>query len=102
VQREEKDLLRPDLVAQPARSRDPDRKAEKVSRDHPLERAGARVEHATERRQGDVDDRDVHQVHEDGEEEAGGDKPLVLDAGRAVRFCNHESIVQANTWVQQP
>jgi hypothetical protein len=78
-ERQEEDLLRPEAVAQPTGGGNPDRQAEQVAGDHPLEGRVVGVEFLAERRQGDVDDRRVEEVHEQPRHEHRRDQPLVVE-----------------------
>ena len=61
---------------------------ERVGVDHPLQVGEARVQRRLNRRQGDVDDRDVEQQHERAEADGGERPPLRVGAGRCVWLCS--------------
>jgi len=66
-----------EAVTDPAGGGDPDRQAQEIAGDHPLQVRRARSERLTERRQGDVDDRQVHEVQEQAGNKGRGDQVLI-------------------------
>ena len=75
------DPLAAEEVGERAGGQDAGRQRERVGVDHPLEVGERRVERPLDRRQGDVDDRDVQQQHESGRTD-GHERPrLPLHGG---------------------
>jgi hypothetical protein len=71
----EEDALAPELVAEAAGDDQRRREGEHVGGDDPLELGPARPQVAADRRQGDVHDREVDQVHHRGADHHGGGEP---------------------------
>jgi hypothetical protein len=74
-------FLVPKFVADPPRGGNPDREAQDITGDHPLEGGRVRVELLGEGWERDVDDGGVQDVHEQPEHEGGGDEVLVVNPG---------------------
>ena len=71
-----------DSVTQPPRRRDPNRQAQQVGRDHPLETGVARAETGADGGQRDVHDGHVEHVHEHADHERNRDHALVVPCRR--------------------